>query len=124
MVKFLKQADYMDNPPAPPLPDPYSETIPDQSMSIREILQRSIVGSMPAIQKQAFYQSDFGEVGYDDFDPTSDPSFDIVDADQMLSAIQESQKQSDQKEEERSGFDDVERALGSSEPEASSDPES
>lgn len=59
-------------------------TIPDMSYSIEEILRRSFSGSLPSIAKESYYDSENGDVDFDDTDPTMAPDFDLVDA-QVLS---------------------------------------
>lgn len=61
-----------------------SETIPEQSLSVNEVIQRFQNGTLDDIAKQPIFDN------YDDFDAydiTLLPDFDIVDAHQMLDEI-------------------------------------
>lgn len=53
-----------------------SETIPDQSLTIKEILQRFKAGTLPPIQKETYFEDD---PDIDNPDPMYRPDFDLVD---------------------------------------------
>lgn len=54
-----------------------SETIPDQSYSIEEIITRFTGGIMPTVNNRVFYDDD---PDFDSIDPTMSPDYDLVDA--------------------------------------------
>lgn len=54
-----------------------SETIPDQSYSIEEIITRFTGGIMPTVNNRVFYDDD---PDFDSIDPTMRPDYDLVDA--------------------------------------------
>jgi hypothetical protein len=54
-----------------------SETIPDQSYSIEEIISRFTGGIMPTVNNRIFYDDD---PDFDSIDPTMRPDYDLVDA--------------------------------------------
>lgn len=56
--------------------DQPSETIPDQSLTIKQILQRFTAGTLPPIQKETYYEEN---PDIDDPDPMYRPDFDFVD---------------------------------------------
>ena len=54
-----------------------SETIPDQSYTIEEIISRFTGGIMPTVNNRIFYDDD---PDFDSTDPTMRPDYDLVDA--------------------------------------------
>lgn len=70
-----------------------SETIPGQSYTIRELLEKFTHGVSPAVAKIPTYDPD---QGFDDVDPTSAPDFDLADVTILLEDIK--QKQSERSE--------------------------
>ena len=54
-----------------------SQTIPDQSYSIEEIITRFTGGIMPTVDHRVFYDDD---PDFDSVDPTMRPDYDLVDA--------------------------------------------
>jgi len=54
-------------------------TVPDEAISVRDLLVRYSTGIAPAISRQTYYDSDTGDVGFDDIDPTDSPDFDLAD---------------------------------------------
>ena len=54
-----------------------SETIPDQSYTIEEIITRFTGGIMPTVNNRIFYDDD---PDFDSTDPTMRPDYDLVDA--------------------------------------------
>ena len=54
-----------------------SETIPEQSYSIEEIITRFTGGIMPTVNNRVFYDDD---PDFDSVDPTMRPDYDLVDA--------------------------------------------
>lgn len=68
-----------------------SMTIPDQSLTIREILERHVNGTL---DNELYRAADDGwdeddPRTEDDFDPSSDPTFDLVDAQNLLAWFNE-----------------------------------
>ena len=61
-----------------------SETIPDQSYSIQEIITRFTGGIMPTVNNRIFYDDD---PDFDSVDPTMRPDYDLIDALSDLEAI-------------------------------------
>jgi len=67
-----------------------SLTIPDQSLTIRQILERFTRGQVLDV---AHHDSiGYDDPDFDDVDPTLDPAFDIIDAYNLKNEIQERQK--------------------------------
>ena len=56
-----------------------SMTIPDQSLSIQEILQMYTSGITPDVQHDGYFESENGDVSFDDYDVTRAPDVDPVD---------------------------------------------
>lgn len=56
--------------------DTKSETVPNQSMTIKEIMLKSINGQPPLVSKNVFYD---GEEDFDAVNPTTAPDFDLSD---------------------------------------------
>lgn len=54
-----------------------SITIPDESFTVKEILERFTTGMPLSLSKQPIYDS---EASFDDIDETRDPAFDLADA--------------------------------------------
>lgn len=72
-----------------------SETIPDQSYSIEEIITRFTGGIMPTVNNRVFYDDD---PDFDSVDPTMRPDYDLVDALADMDALSkqfEARKQQD-----------------------------
>lgn len=64
-----------------------SDTIPDQSMSMREILNRFVKGlPLDSVARQVYYD---GEDDFDKDDPTLRPDFDLADASQIKRDIEQ-----------------------------------
>lgn len=63
-----------------------SETIPDQSYTITEIITRFTGGILPNIQRNVSYDDD---PSFDSDDITKRPDFDLVDASEALSSLSE-----------------------------------
>lgn len=64
-----------------------SETIPGQALTVREMLDNYVKGvPLDGLYHHGSFEDD---PDYEDFDPTSDPAFDIVDAHQQLEQIKE-----------------------------------
>lgn len=62
-----------------PVSDKPSQTVPDQSYTIAEILAKFTNHIPPNISKNFYYESDRGDIDFDSFDPTHSPSFDLAD---------------------------------------------
>ena len=60
-----------------------SMTIPDQSMSIEEIVNRFASGEPISVGHDVYYETDEVHASFDDYDPTADGSFDLADASAM-----------------------------------------
>lgn len=69
-----------------------SETIPGQAYTVKEVLLRFNNGTLPNIV-QPVYHDDTDD--FDDIDPTLDPAFDIVDAENILKQINNNKKERD-----------------------------
>lgn len=54
-----------------------SETVPDMSYSIRELLARFTAGTMPPVARDVYYEEN---PDINNPDPVDSPNFDIVDA--------------------------------------------
>lgn len=77
-----------------------SETIPDQSYSIEEIITRFTGGIMPTVNNRVFYDDD---PDFDSIDPTMRPDYDLVDALSDMDALYkqfEARKEPDNKKDE------------------------
>nr|QJB19970.1 MAG: hypothetical protein [Microvirus sp.] len=57
--------------------DKVSMTVPDQAMTIKQILEKYTNGINPNVSRQVGYHD--GEPTFDDIDPTRDPEFDLAD---------------------------------------------
>lgn len=58
-----------------------SETVPNQTYTIQEIITRFTGGIMPNVNRQIeFDQEDLREENFDAIDPTRRPDYDLVDA--------------------------------------------
>ncbi|KAA6326487.1 hypothetical protein EZS27_024412 [termite gut metagenome] len=69
-----------------PVSNSPSLTIPDQALSVQELLFRYTAGTLSSISKIPHYQD--GDISFDDFDPTSDPAFDLVDAQEIKESLE------------------------------------
>ena len=68
-------------------PDSDTETLPDQSMSVREILTRFAKGTLPpVVQFDGGYDTE--DADDMDVDPTLAPDFDLTDADRLNAEIE------------------------------------
>lgn len=67
--------------------DQESMTIPNQSYSVREILQRFQAGTLANISKPIYYELEDDSDDFDNVDITQSPDFDLVDAENYLHAI-------------------------------------
>lgn len=61
-----------------------SETVPNQAFTVTEILQRFSNGTLPNIVQPVYYDD---TDDFDNIDPTQNPAFDIVDAENILKEI-------------------------------------
>lgn len=67
-----------------------SVTVPGQAYTIEELLVKFGQGQNPVSVKDGIY---YGEAqDFDDFDPTTSPDFDLVDAENTLNQIKNRQK--------------------------------
>ena len=67
-----------------------SETIPNQSFTVKEVLLRFNNGTLPNIVQPVYYDD---TEDFDNIDPTLDPAFDLVDAENILTEINNNQKE-------------------------------
>lgn len=67
-----------------------SETIPNQSLTVTEVLQRFTNGTLPNIVQPVFHTD---EDDFDNYDITDNPAFDLVDADNYINYIITKQEQ-------------------------------
>ena len=86
-MEFLLSSEYELSDRSFEFPDSDTQTEPDGSMSIREILSRFAKGTLPPVVKY--------EGGYDtddpddmDADPTLAPDFDLTDGDRLSAEIE------------------------------------
>lgn len=63
-----------------------SLTIPDQSLTIREIVERFVMGE-PTLGQRAVHYDEVED--FDNIDPTLDPAFDLADVSTISSEIEE-----------------------------------
>lgn len=63
-----------------------SKTIPGDSYTIRELMEKFARGQIPPIAKQTYFDD---PEDFDEIDPTKDPSFDLSDATQMRESLDE-----------------------------------
>ncbi|KAA6326505.1 hypothetical protein EZS27_024394 [termite gut metagenome] len=61
-----------------PVSDLPSLTVPDQAISIPDLLEKYVNGTLLPCEKTPYYAD--GDVSFDDFNPTLSPDFDLVDA--------------------------------------------
>lgn len=67
-----------------------SETIPGQAYTVTEVLIRFNNGTLPNIVQPVYYDA---SEDFDNIDPTLNPAFDIVDAENILNDIKNNQKE-------------------------------
>lgn len=79
-----------------PILDDVSETIPNQSFSIQEIITRFTGGIMPTITKRVYYDDN---ADFDSVDPTLRPDYDLTDAYSRLSELSDEFEQRKNKDE-------------------------
>ena len=86
-MEFLLASEYELTDRSLEFPDSDTETLPDQSMSVREILTRFAQGTLPPVVQ---YDGGFDTNDPDDMntDPTLDPDFDLTDADRLHAEIE------------------------------------
>ena len=70
-------------------PYPPSLTIPDQSLTIREIIDRFSRGQDLNVMHSVYYDGVEGEVDFDYIDPTLDPAYDLSDVTADLQRIED-----------------------------------
>ena len=70
-------------------PYPPSLTIPDQSLTIREIIDRFSRGQDLNVMHSVYYDGEEGEVDFDYIDPTLDPAYDLSDVTADLQRIED-----------------------------------
>lgn len=61
-----------------------SETIPNQSYTIDEIIQKFAQGQTPVQARDVHYFEDQENLDFDDFDPSNDPDFGLIEMDEIL----------------------------------------
>lgn len=67
-----------------------SETVPNQAFSVNEVLLRFSQGTLPHIVQPVYYDD---TDDFDNIDPTLNPAFDFVDADNILEEIKLNKKE-------------------------------
>lgn len=72
-----------------------SRTIPNQAMSLREILNRYQRGILPERQP-IYFDDDILEGDFEQIDPTLDPAFDLADASQIQAEIVQHKTKADE----------------------------
>lgn len=65
-----------------------SETVPDQSYTIRELLLKFTSGVMPPVSKNVHYEDE----DFDQYSPTNDLDFDLADATAMKYDLDQNRK--------------------------------
>ena len=86
-MEFLLASDYELTDRSFEFPDSDTETLPDQSMSVREILSRFAQGTLPPVVQ---YDGGFDTDDPEDMevDPTLAPDFDLTDGDRLSAEIE------------------------------------
>lgn len=65
-----------------------SLTVPDEALSLRDLLANYTHGIAPPVSQTTYYDSDFNDgLTFDDVDPTLDPDFDLADYSSLLSDL-------------------------------------
>ena len=72
--------------------DEPSLTVPDQSYTIQELLDRHIAGTMPPVSQDVFYEDD---PNFDEIDPKHTPDYDLSDYSRDMEAISRRRKKKD-----------------------------
>lgn len=67
-----------------------SETVPNQAFTVKEVLLRYNNGTLPNIVQPVFYDD---TDDFDNIDPTQNPAFDLVDAENILKQINNNKKE-------------------------------
>ena len=67
-----------------------SETVPNQAFTVTEVLLRFNNGTLPNIVQPVFYDD---TDDFDNIDPTLNPAFDMVDAENILKEINNNKKE-------------------------------
>ena len=78
---------FVDDPTNGEVNNEPSMTIPDQSMSIEEIVTRFASGEPISVGQDVYYETDEVNASFSDVDPTMDPSFDLSDYSAMRSEL-------------------------------------
>ena len=76
-----------------------SETVPNQAFTVREVLLRFNNGTLPNIVQPVYYDD---TDDFDNIDPTQNPAFDMVDAENILKEINNNQKEREQNKKQNS----------------------
>ena len=95
-IQFIQQSQYLESERSFELVDPDSMTIPNQDISAREILIKFNNGTLPNISKIPIYELDNNSDDFDAVDPTKSPDYDLVDAQEGLSTIEQKLAQNTQ----------------------------
>ena len=67
-----------------------SVTVPNQAFTVKEVLLRFNNGTLPNIVQPVYYDD---TDDYDNIDPTQNPAFDLVDAENILNEIKNNQQE-------------------------------
>ena len=71
-----------------------SKTVPNQAFTVREVLLRFNNGTLPNIVQPVYYDD---TDDFDNIDPTQNPAFDLVDAENILNEINNNKKEREEK---------------------------
>lgn len=71
-----------------------TETVPNQAFTVKEVLLRFNNGTLPNIVQPVYYDD---TDDYDNIDPTQNPAFDMVDAENILKQINNNKKEREEK---------------------------
>lgn len=86
--KFITKWQYVPDETGMEHPDGVLNTVPDQSLSIREILDRFRRGVAPAVVKESIYNDD-DDIDDDFYNHVYDGDFDLTDRDALNDHIAE-----------------------------------
>ena len=71
-----------------------SETVPNQAYTVKEVLLKFSQGTLPNIVQPVYYDD---TEDFDNIDPTHNPAFDLVDAENILKEINNNKKEREEK---------------------------
>lgn len=88
--------NYRDNKKVIPFDYPPSQTIPDQSLSINEIIDRFSRGQNLTIGHEVYFDGTDDEVDFDNTEPSFSGDYDLADATEQLRVIDINNRQADE----------------------------